>query len=71
MVKKSHLSFVANNVQLAHYMKIPPKTVFACQVAASIWACFVQIAVMNWTLGAIPEVCTTYVTMSIPPSLFT
>ena len=30
---------------------------FSCQVAASIWAVFVQIAVMNWTLGNIPGVC--------------
>ncbi|KAH6721482.1 OPT family small oligopeptide transporter [Leptodontidium sp. MPI-SDFR-AT-0119] len=47
----------ASQVQLAHYMKIPPKTVFSCQIVASIWACFVQIAVMNWTLGAIDGVC--------------
>jgi len=39
-------------------MKVPPKTVFWCQIVASIWACFVQIAVMNWTLGAIDGVCT-------------
>jgi len=45
---------------MAHYMKIPPKTVFSCQIVASIWACFVQIAVMNWTLGSIDGICTTY-----------
>jgi hypothetical protein len=45
--------------QMAHYMKIPPRTVFTCQVAASIWACIVQIAVMNWALGAIDGICTT------------
>lgn len=42
-------------------MKIPPKTVFWCQIIASIWACFVQVATMNWTLGAIENVCTPYV----------
>jgi hypothetical protein len=41
-------------------MKIPPRTVFSCQIAASIWAVFVQIAVMNWTLGALDNVCTEY-----------
>ncbi|CZR64334.1 related to small oligopeptide transporter, OPT family [Phialocephala subalpina] len=46
------------DLKLAHYMKVPPKTVFWCQIVASIWACFVQIAVMNWTLGAIDGVCT-------------
>lgn len=38
-------------------MKIPPKVTFWCQVMATIWAAFVQIAVMNWTLGNIPDVC--------------
>ncbi|KAH9213653.1 OPT family small oligopeptide transporter [Leptodontidium sp. 2 PMI_412] len=47
----------SGDLKLAHYMKIPPKTVFSCQIVASIWACFVQIAVMNWTLGAIDGVC--------------
>ncbi|KAI1656429.1 small oligopeptide transporter [Daldinia decipiens] len=45
------------DLKLAHYMKIPPKVTFWCQVVASIWAVFVQIAVMNWTLGALPDVC--------------
>ncbi|KAI1324348.1 OPT family small oligopeptide transporter [Xylariaceae sp. FL0255] len=47
----------ASDMKLAHYMKIPPKTTFWCQVVATIWAVFVQIAVMNWTLGHIPDVC--------------
>lgn len=47
------------DLKLAHYMKIPPKTVFSCQIVASIWAVFVQIAVMNWTLANIDNVCTT------------
>ncbi|TVY20586.1 Sexual differentiation process protein isp4 [Lachnellula arida] len=47
------------DLKLAHYMKIPPKTVFSCQIVASIWACFVQVAVMNWALGAIDGICTT------------
>ncbi|KAI0009733.1 OPT family small oligopeptide transporter [Xylariaceae sp. FL0662B] len=45
------------DLKLAHYMKVPPKITFWCQVVASIWAVFVQIAVMNWTLGTIPDVC--------------
>lgn len=47
--------------QLAHYMKVPPRVTFMCQVVATIWASIVQIAVMNWTLGNIDEVCTPYV----------
>ncbi|KAF2175242.1 OPT family small oligopeptide transporter [Zopfia rhizophila CBS 207.26] len=48
----------SSDLKMAHYMKIPPKTAFSCQVVATIWAAFVQVAVMNWTLGNIPEVCT-------------
>ncbi|KAI1099980.1 OPT family small oligopeptide transporter [Jackrogersella minutella] len=46
-----------SDLKMAHYMKVPPRVTFWCQVVASIWAVFVQIAVMNWTLGAIPDVC--------------
>ncbi|EQL00422.1 small oligopeptide transporter, OPT family protein [Ophiocordyceps sinensis CO18] len=41
----------SGDLKLAHYMKVPPKTTFWCQVVATAWAVFVQIAVMNWTLG--------------------
>ncbi|KAI1173495.1 OPT family small oligopeptide transporter [Nemania sp. FL0916] len=47
----------SGDLKLAHYMKVPPKVTFWCQVVATIWAVFVQIAVMNWTLGNIPNVC--------------
>ncbi|KAF2452145.1 OPT family small oligopeptide transporter [Karstenula rhodostoma CBS 690.94] len=46
------------DLKLAHYMKIPPKTAFTAQLVATMWASFVQIAVMNWTLGNIPDICT-------------
>ncbi|KAJ5895399.1 hypothetical protein N7495_007090 [Penicillium taxi] len=45
------------DLKLAHYMKVPPRVTFMCQVVATIWACFVQIAVMNWTLGTIDGAC--------------
>ncbi|ROW08543.1 hypothetical protein VPNG_06194 [Cytospora leucostoma] len=47
----------AGDLKLGHYMKIPPRITFWCQVVATIWATFVQIAVMNWTLGNIDGVC--------------
>ncbi|KAI4871197.1 small oligopeptide transporter [Hypoxylon rubiginosum] len=56
----------SGDLKMAHYMKIPPRVTFWCQVIASIWAVFVQIAVMNWTLGAIPDVCS-----NTQPSHFT
>ncbi|KAF1967183.1 OPT family small oligopeptide transporter [Bimuria novae-zelandiae CBS 107.79] len=45
------------DLKLAHYMKVPPKTAFTAQLVATIWASIVQVAVMNWTLGNIPNVC--------------
>ncbi|RYP16413.1 hypothetical protein DL766_009129 [Monosporascus sp. MC13-8B] len=48
----------SGDLKLAHYMKVPPKTTFWCQVVAIMWAAFVQVAVMNWALGNIPDICT-------------
>ncbi|TGJ86424.1 hypothetical protein E0Z10_g2398 [Xylaria hypoxylon] len=36
----------SGDLKLAHYMKVAPRVTFSC-----------QIAVMNWTLGNIPDVC--------------
>lgn len=47
----------SGDMKMAHYLKIPPRITFFCQVVATIWATFVQIAVMNWTLGNIDGVC--------------
>lgn len=40
-----------------YYMKIPPRLTFATQMVACLWSSIVQIAVMNWALNTIPEVC--------------
>jgi len=45
------------DLKLAHYLKIPPRTVFWAQVVATFWTSVVQIAVMNWALGNIDNVC--------------
>jgi OPT family small oligopeptide transporter len=47
----------SGDLKMAHYMKIPPRITFWCQVVATIWAVFVQIAVMNWALGTIENCC--------------
>ncbi|KAG8165528.1 hypothetical protein KVR01_004080 [Diaporthe batatas] len=52
------LSFVGD-LKFGHYMKIPPRTMFMSQVVATTFSCFIQIAVLNSALTAIPEVCTT------------
>ncbi|KAK5996526.1 Sexual differentiation process protein isp4 [Cladobotryum mycophilum] len=47
----------SGDLKLAHYMKLPPRVTFWCQVIPTIWATFVQIAVMNWALGNLEDVC--------------
>ena len=47
----------SGDLKLAHYMKVPPRTTFASQLAAVVWSVFVQIAVMNWALGNIDGIC--------------
>lgn len=47
----------SRDLKMAHYMKIPPRITFWCQVVATIWAVIVQIAVLNWALGNIKGIC--------------
>ncbi|KAL1845935.1 hypothetical protein VTK73DRAFT_391 [Phialemonium thermophilum] len=51
------LSFVSD-LKFGHYMKIPPRTMFMCQVVATTFSCFIQIAVLNSALRNIDGVCT-------------
>ena len=50
------LAFV-QDLKLGHYMKIPPRTLFAGQVIATLWSSLVQVGVLNWALGAITDIC--------------
>ncbi|EPE03485.1 opt family small oligopeptide transporter [Ophiostoma piceae UAMH 11346] len=50
------LSFVGD-LKFGHYMKIPPRTMFMSQVVASTFACFIQVAVLNFALTNIDGVC--------------
>jgi len=49
--------YFAQDLKLGHYMKVPPRVMFSSQLIASIWSAIVQIIVMNWALGHIPNVC--------------
>lgn len=51
------LGFVGD-LKFGHYMKIPPRTMFMSQVVATTFSCFIQIAVLNYALGSIRDVCT-------------
>jgi hypothetical protein len=50
------LGFVSD-LKFGHYMKIPPRTMFSAQVAATTISCFVQIAVLNFALTNIEGLC--------------
>ncbi|KAK2072221.1 hypothetical protein P8C59_006592 [Phyllachora maydis] len=51
------LSFVSD-LKFGHYMKIPPRTMFMCQVVATTFSCIIQIVVLNYSLDNIHGVCT-------------
>ncbi|KAB5517309.1 putative isp4 protein [Coniochaeta sp. 2T2.1] len=57
-ISMSQALYFAQDLKLGHYMKVPPRIMFWSQLIASIWSAVVQIAVMNWALGAIPDICT-------------
>ena len=50
------LAFI-QDLKLGHYMKVPPRLLFSAQTIATIWSCFVQIAVLQWALNTIDNVC--------------
>jgi hypothetical protein len=52
------LSFVSD-LKFGHYMKIPPRTMFMCQVVATTFSCFIQVATLNFALHTIEDVCET------------
>src|SRR5689334_17120628 len=51
------LNFVGD-LKFGHYMKLPPRTLFMSQVVATTVSCFIQIAVLNYSLRNIEGVCT-------------
>ncbi|KKF96328.1 Sexual differentiation process protein isp4 [Ceratocystis platani] len=52
------LAYVSD-MKIGHYMKIPPRTMFAAQAFAVIWLSFVQIATYNFLRDNVNGICTT------------
>jgi hypothetical protein len=50
------LSFTSN-LKLSHYMKVPPRSMFFCQVVAAVVAGTVQIGVQAWMSSNIEDYC--------------
>jgi OPT family oligopeptide transporter len=51
------LSF-AQDLKLAHYMHVPPRTTFCVQVIATIWGGLVNVGVLYWAFDSITGICT-------------
>ncbi|KAK1985221.1 OPT oligopeptide transporter [Colletotrichum cereale] len=53
----AHAVHFANDLKVAHYLKIPPRQTFACQMLATLISTLVCTGVMNFQIN-IPKICT-------------
>ncbi|KAF8260563.1 OPT oligopeptide transporter protein-domain-containing protein [Lactarius quietus] len=56
MTMAQAISF-ASDFKLGHYMKIPPRPMFFCQVVATIIAGTVQLGVQAWLFSNVEDIC--------------
>ncbi|KAK0630472.1 OPT oligopeptide transporter protein-domain-containing protein [Bombardia bombarda] len=54
----AHALWFANDLKLAHYVKIPPRQTFVAQVIATLASTFICVGVLNFQMNDIPNVCT-------------
>lgn len=45
------------DLKLGHYMKVPPRMMFMCQVVAAVLSCFTVTLVQNWMFANITDFC--------------
>lgn len=57
MLAYNGLNYISD-MKVGHYMKIPPRTMFAAQAFAVVWLSIVQIATYNFLRGNIEGICT-------------
>lgn len=50
--------YFVRDMKLGHYMKIPPRSMFICQMASCTVCCFVQVGIKEWMFATIPDICT-------------
>lgn len=63
------LSFV-QDLKYGHYMKIPPRAMFAAQVVAAAWSSLVQILVTCFLFSHVKNLCSVDLTQPISPSRY-
>ena len=59
-VTTAHALAFANDLKLAHYVKVPPRQTFWAQVVAVVVSAFVCTGVMNFQITHIPGICQSY-----------
>ncbi|RDX46406.1 small oligopeptide transporter [Lentinus brumalis] len=57
-ITMSQAMIFTSDFKLGHYMKIPPRPMFWCQIVATVVAGTVQLGVENWMFSNIPNICT-------------
>jgi len=56
LVTAQAISYAAD-LKLGHYVKIPPRDQFWAQTVATVWASFVSLAVVDWQIKNISDLC--------------
>nr|AGA20380.1 oligopeptide transporter 9 [Phanerodontia chrysosporium] len=56
-ITMSQAMVFTSDLKLGHYMKIPPRAMFICQVVATVIAGTTQLGVMSWMFSNIPDLC--------------
>ncbi|KAL4784292.1 OPT oligopeptide transporter protein-domain-containing protein [Aspergillus varians] len=56
-VTVAHALSFANDLKLGHYLKVPPRQTFWCQVVATVVSALVCTGVMNFQITRIPDMC--------------
>lgn len=57
-ISVSQATTFSGDLKLGHYMKVPPRIMFAAQTIASVVSCFVVVLVQAWMFENIPDICT-------------
>lgn len=53
-----HAIFFSNDLKIAHYAKLPPRQTFAAQMVGILISTVICVAVLNFQMKQIPDVCT-------------
>ena len=57
MLSANGLNYISD-MKIGHYMKVPPRSMFAAQAFAVVWLGIVQISTYNFLIGNIKGICT-------------